>query len=120
MVSGASNRAPAFEMRPIGLISNAGARFEAPETISAQGRFEDVRRGGYDPEQHLKDMALDGVAGEVLYPSQGLFYFTVADPLLMSAAGKAVWRARGRPLPCYRRYNRRYAHQHSGALRSPP
>ena len=37
----------------IGLISNAGARFEAPETISAQGRFEDVHRGGYDPEQHL-------------------------------------------------------------------
>ena len=69
----------------IGLISNAGARFEAPETISAQGRFEDVLRGGYDPEQHLKDMALDGVAGEVLYPSQGLFYFKVADPQLMSA-----------------------------------
>jgi hypothetical protein len=69
----------------IGLISNAGARFEAPETISAQGRFEDVLRGGYDPEQHLKDMELDGVAGEVLYPSQGLFYFKVADPALMSA-----------------------------------
>jgi hypothetical protein len=50
----------------IGLISNAGARFEAPETISAKGRFEDVLRGGYDPEQHLKDMELDGVAGEVL------------------------------------------------------
>ena len=69
----------------IGLISNAGARFEAPETISARGRFEDVHRGGYDPEQHLKDMALDGVAGEVLYPSQGLFYFKVADTPLMSA-----------------------------------
>src|ERR1051325_1988052 len=40
----------------IGLISNAGARFEAPETISAQGRFEDVHRGGYDPDQHLTDM----------------------------------------------------------------
>ena len=26
----------------IGLISNAGARFEAPETISAHGRLEDV------------------------------------------------------------------------------
>jgi hypothetical protein len=63
----------------IGLISNAVARFEAPETISAQGRFEDVHRGGCDPEQHLEDMALDGVAGEVLYPSQGLFYFKVAD-----------------------------------------
>jgi hypothetical protein len=35
----------------IGLISNAGARFEAPETISAQGRFEDVHRRGYEPEQ---------------------------------------------------------------------
>ena len=32
-----------------------------------------MHRGGYDPEQHLEDMALDGVAGEVLYPSQGLF-----------------------------------------------
>jgi amidohydrolase family protein len=73
----------------IGLISNAGARFEAPETISAQGRFEDVHRGGYDPAQHLKDMALNGVGGEVLYPSQGLFYFKVAEPLLMSAIFRA-------------------------------
>src|SRR5690348_17854581 len=73
----------------IGLISNAGARFEAPETISAQGRFEDVHRGGYEPEQHLKDMALDGVSGEVLYPSQGLFYFKVADTALMSAIFRA-------------------------------
>ena len=65
------------------------ARFEAPETISAEGRFEDVLRGGYDPEQHLEDMELDGVAGEVLYPSQGLFYFKVADTLLMSAIYRA-------------------------------
>ena len=73
----------------IGLISNAGARFEAPETISGEGRFEDVLRGGYDPGQHLADMALDGVAGEVLYPSQGLFYFKVADSGLMSAIFRA-------------------------------
>jgi predicted TIM-barrel fold metal-dependent hydrolase len=73
----------------IGLISNAGARFETPETISAEGRFEDVLTGGYDPDQHLKDMVLDGVAGEVLYPSQGLFYFKVADTALMSAIFRA-------------------------------
>src|SRR5215475_7454686 len=73
----------------IGLISNAGARFEAPETISGRGRFEDVPRGGFDPEQHLRDMRLDGVAGEVLYPSQGLFYFKVADSALMSAIFRA-------------------------------
>jgi predicted TIM-barrel fold metal-dependent hydrolase len=73
----------------IGLISNAGARFEAPETISGQGRFEDVPRGGYEPEHHLRDMELDGVSGEVLYPSQGLFYFRVADGALMSAIFRA-------------------------------
>jgi predicted TIM-barrel fold metal-dependent hydrolase len=73
----------------IGLISNAGARFDAPETISGQARFEDVHRGGYDPAQHLADMRLDGVSGEVLYPSQGLFYFRVADGALMSAIFRA-------------------------------
>src|SRR6266436_3899123 len=73
----------------IGLISNAGARFEAPETISGRGRFEDVPRGGYDPHQHLSDMRLDGVAGEILYPSQGLFYFRLADGALMSAIFRA-------------------------------
>jgi predicted TIM-barrel fold metal-dependent hydrolase len=73
----------------IGLISNAGARFDAPETISGRGRFEDVHRGGYDPDQHLADMRLDGVAGEVLYPSQGLFYFRVTDTPLMSAIFRA-------------------------------
>jgi predicted TIM-barrel fold metal-dependent hydrolase len=69
----------------IGLISNAGARFEAPETISDHGRFDEVLTGGYDPEQHLVDMGLDGVHGEVLYPSLGLSFFKVPDTALMSA-----------------------------------
>lgn len=73
----------------IGLISNAGARFDAPETLLDHGRFEDVHRGGYDPAQHLSDMALDGIAGEVLYPSQGLICFNVADGRLLSAICRA-------------------------------
>lgn len=73
----------------IGLISNAGARFENPEQISAHGRFEDVHTGGYDPEQHIRDMKIDGVSAELLYPSQGLFYFKVADSRLMSAIFRA-------------------------------
>src|SRR6266513_3457683 len=40
----------------IGLISNAGARFEAPETISGHGKFEDGPPGGYDSYQHRADM----------------------------------------------------------------
>ena len=73
----------------IGLISNAGARFEAPETISSQGSFDDVHVGGYDPEQHIKDMEIDGVSAEILYPSQGLFYFKIVDSALMSAVFRA-------------------------------
>ena len=73
----------------IGLISNAGARYEAPETISDHARFEDVHQGGYEPARHLADMAIDGVSGEVLYPSQGLFYYKVADPALFSAICRA-------------------------------
>ena len=68
----------------IGLISNAGARFEAPETISVQGRFEDVLRGGYDPEQHLKDRR--STRWPAKSSMQRLFCFKVADPPLMSAS----------------------------------
>src|SRR3989454_11482108 len=59
----------------IGLISNAGARFEAPETISGQGRVEDVPRGGDDPEQHPRDMGLREGAGGGLDPAPGLLFF---------------------------------------------
>ena len=34
-------------------------------------------------------MVIDGVFGEVLYPSQGLFYYKVADPALFSAICRA-------------------------------
>lgn len=73
----------------IGLISNAGARFEAPETISDHGRFEEVHTGGYDPAQHIVDMGLDGVHGEVLYPSLGLSLFKVPDTAFQSAIFRA-------------------------------
>src|SRR5215470_12570767 len=112
----------------IGLISNAGARFEAPETITGDGRFEDVLQGGYDPGQHLKDMAIDGVAGEVLYPSQGLFYFRVADTLLMSAIFRAYndWLAefphRPRPIEGHRDDQSRRCPRgdHGARARRPP
>jgi len=113
----------------IGLISNAGARFEAPETISAQGRFEDVHRGGYDPEQHLTDMALDGVAGEVLYPSQGLFLLQggghAADVRHLSRVQRLARRLlphRSRPIEGHRDDQpgrRRRRDQGAGAHRPP-
>ena len=69
----------------IGQISDAGKRFSSPEAISAEGLFDNVHTGGYDPAKHIIDMKLDGVWGEVLYPSQGLFYFSIVDSGLTSA-----------------------------------
>ncbi|MEV0277832.1 amidohydrolase family protein [Streptomyces sp. NPDC050610] len=45
----------------------------------AEAVVEAARAGGGDPAARLKDMALDGVAGEVLYPSLALHLFWLAD-----------------------------------------
>ncbi len=49
--------------RVIGLSPGAqtGMRFEAPDKMVRTTTFDKVRRGGYVPEEHLKDMDADGV-----------------------------------------------------------
>ena len=37
--------------------------------------FEDVPKGGYDPDERLKDMDLDGIDIDVLYPTVGLVFW---------------------------------------------
>ena len=69
----------------LGLVTLAGTRFQAPEEITLRGSYGALRPGGYDPREHIKDMETDGVHGELLYPSIGLFLFKVADSQLLSA-----------------------------------
>jgi predicted TIM-barrel fold metal-dependent hydrolase len=73
----------------IGLVSQAGVRFESPEKITFGGSFEHVRPGGWDPHEHVKDMQIDGVSAGVLYPSNGLFFFRIPDSALLSAIFRA-------------------------------
>ena len=73
----------------LGLVSQAGLRFEAPENITFGGSYQDVRPGGWDPHEHVKDMAIDGVSGGVLYTSNGLFFFRIPDSALLSAIFRA-------------------------------
>ena len=73
----------------MGIISQAGTRFESPEEITFEGKFDDVRPGGYDPDEAIKDMEVDGVQAQVLYPSQGLFLYRVEDSALLSAICRA-------------------------------
>jgi predicted TIM-barrel fold metal-dependent hydrolase len=73
----------------IGTNQQAGLRFEAPEKLTASGRMATAPLGGFDPHAHVHDMDIDGVAGGVLYPSQGLTVYRVPDSELLSAILRA-------------------------------
>jgi predicted TIM-barrel fold metal-dependent hydrolase len=62
-------------------IDNAGERFKGPEAMTLKGKkYEDSRRGGHDPEAHVKENEADGVWASVLYPSVGLIIFALDEP----------------------------------------
>lgn len=63
--------------RGMGLLGSAGRR---PEELASLKRFDQNRRGGYDPEERLKDMATDGVDAEVLYPTIAFRMFRLTAP----------------------------------------
>ena len=55
--------------------TQTGVRFEEPEKLSLHegGTFyEDVRPGGYIPEEHVKDLDIDGIDVSILYPTRGI------------------------------------------------
>ena len=52
--------------------------------VGGVGRFEG-KSGGWDPNERLKEMAIDGVSAEVLYPTLGLRLFGLDDPELQEA-----------------------------------
>ena len=47
--------------------------------------YENVRLGGYIPEEHVKDMDTDGVDVSLLYPTVSLVLFRVEDTGLVNA-----------------------------------
>ena len=64
--------------------SQVGLRFEEPEKLTVEDIWENVRPGGYIPEEHVKDMDVGGIDISLLYPSVGLLLFSVADGKLLS------------------------------------
>jgi hypothetical protein len=60
--------------RPLGSVgapSQAGMRFDNPEAITFEASWDEVRPGCNQTEPRLADMRLDGVWGEVIYPTLG-------------------------------------------------
>ena len=68
--------------------TQAGARFEEPEKMSMYGpgaTYENVRLGGYIPEEHIKDMDIDGIDISIIYPTLGLLIFGLQDSELVTS-----------------------------------
>ena len=55
---------------PMGLVAAAGK--PANELTAFGVKFEDLHRGGWDPEARMADQDRDGVSAEVLYPTVGM------------------------------------------------
>ena len=56
---------------PMWLVAAAGRPTEEVRLDTGK-RFEDLHRGGWDPEARLHDQDVDGVTAEVIYPSVGM------------------------------------------------
>ena len=69
--------------------AQAGLRFEAPEKLTRGDLFENVRPGGYIPDEHVKDMDLDGVDVGLVYPTIGLQMYKVLDSRLLTPIFRA-------------------------------
>src|SRR5580658_1821421 len=58
--------------RPISIGLAAAAGKSAQELAVFGVKFEDLHRGGWDPEARMNDQARDGVAAEIIYPTVGM------------------------------------------------
>ena len=65
--------------------AQTGVRFEEPEKLSMDSSIEDVRPGGYIPEEHIKDMDIDGIDVSIVYPTVGLLLYSVPDSELLTS-----------------------------------
>ena len=61
----------------VGAASEAGVRYDSPEDLSIEARFEQVPTGSFQSGPRIKDQELDGVVGELIYPTIGTRIYTV-------------------------------------------
>ena len=55
---------------PMGLVAAAGKKAEELRMFGA--KFDDLHRGGWDPQARMAEQERDGVAAEVIYPTVGM------------------------------------------------
>ena len=63
----------------------SGTRFEDRDKLKFAGSFENMRPGGYIPDEHVKDMDIDGIDVSIMYPTEGLQLYSVKDGELLNS-----------------------------------
>ena len=61
-----------------------GFRFEDPGSMGMKLGGE-LRKGGWIPEEHIKDLDIDGVEMSIIYPTIGSLLYNVQDSLLFDS-----------------------------------
>ncbi len=61
---------------PVTTGSQTSVRIDDPERLTYHDVYENVRPGGYDPDERIKDMDTDGVDVSVVYTTLGLGLFS--------------------------------------------
>ncbi len=76
-----------FNNEAIGVLAGC---LRKDDEVRAQGRWDtDVFPGGYDPEQRIRDLDIDGIDAEVLFPTVALTMYPISDPELLWALFRA-------------------------------
>ena len=64
---------------PVGTADGAGMKPSVRRKHILEATFETCKRSAWDPAYRLEDQERDGIAAEIIYPSVGMFVFSVAD-----------------------------------------
>ncbi len=69
-----------------GMGASAGKK---AEDVKLDGSYATARQGAFNPAERVKDMAMDGVDAEILYPTIGMTIFRAKDQDYMMACLRA-------------------------------
>jgi predicted TIM-barrel fold metal-dependent hydrolase len=73
---------------PLGLLGTPGSRMDEADPTKKIA-WDQAHRGGFDPVARLRDMDLEGIDVAVLYPSIGLNFWAIEDPIAAVALARA-------------------------------
>jgi predicted TIM-barrel fold metal-dependent hydrolase len=73
---------------PLGLLGTPGSRMDEIDPAK-KIPWEEAQPGGFDPAARLRDMDLEGIDVAVLYPSMGLNFWGIEDPVAAVVLARA-------------------------------